>query len=694
QADLFLSGYLGIDFVTKGLAVYRLLDAAVTFHRGLPGPGAVIRYDIRIASFFRQGDTYLFRFHFEATVGDAPLMTMRDGCAGFFSAEALAAGKGVVRQPLDLKPRPGVRPDDWEDLVPMAPQSLDDAQVKALRRGDLAGAFGPRFAGLPLRDPVRLPGGRMTLVHRVPSLDPAGGRFGLGLIRGEADIHPDDWFLTCHFVDDRVMPGTLMYECCLHTLRVFLMRLGWVGERDEVACEPVPGVASRLKCRGQVIESTRTVTYEVAIKELGFRPEPYAIADALMLADGKPIVEVIDMSLRMTGLTREALRRLWAVRAEPGPVPKPEPLPTPSRPAPLFDRDRILAFAVGKPSEAFGEPYRVFDAERVAARLPGPPYLFLDRIVRIEAEPWKLVAGGVIEAEYDVPHDAWYFAADRQPRMPFAALLEVALQPCGWLAAYLGSALTSPEDLKFRILGGSATQFAPVTPRTGILTTTVKITKVSQSAGMIIQDFDFDVRSEAGPVYRGDTTFGFFRREALARQVGLRDASPYRPGPEEAARARHFAYPGEAPFPDETLRMIDRVEAFVADGGPHRLGFVEGSKGVDPGAWFFKAHFYQDPVVPGSLGLESLLQLLKVVAAERWGVEPGSVFESIGLGDRHRWTYRGQVIPGDHRMVTQAVITGVDDRRRRVKADGLLSVDGLAIFQMNDVTLGLGAGDP
>ena len=65
-------------------------------------------------------------------------------------------------------------------------------------------------------------------------------------------MHPDDWFLTCHFVDDRVMPGTLMYECCLHTLRIFFMRLGWVGEQDEVVCEPVPGVASRLKCRGQV----------------------------------------------------------------------------------------------------------------------------------------------------------------------------------------------------------------------------------------------------------------------------------------------------------------------------------------------------------------------------------------------------------------------------------------------------------
>ena len=59
----------------------------------------------------------------------------------------------------------------------------------------------------------------MRLVHRVPHLDPRGGRFGLGQVRAEADIHPDDWFLTCHFVDDRVMPGTLMYECCLHTLR-------------------------------------------------------------------------------------------------------------------------------------------------------------------------------------------------------------------------------------------------------------------------------------------------------------------------------------------------------------------------------------------------------------------------------------------------------------------------------------------
>ena len=82
-------------------------------------------------------------------------------------------------------------------------------QVDALRRGDLATAFGPPFdRARAAIDPLPLPGGRMTpgAPGRRPSI-PTGGPFGLGLIRAEADIHPGDWFMVCHFVDDRVMPG-------------------------------------------------------------------------------------------------------------------------------------------------------------------------------------------------------------------------------------------------------------------------------------------------------------------------------------------------------------------------------------------------------------------------------------------------------------------------------------------------------
>jgi hypothetical protein len=102
-----------------------------------------------------------------------------------------------------------------------------------------------------------------------------------------------------------------MYECCLQSLRILMMRLGWIGERDRVAFEPVPGTGNHLKCRGQIVPTTRTAVYEVAIRERGFRPEPYAVADALVIADGKPIVAVSGLALQLTGTTREELERLW-----------------------------------------------------------------------------------------------------------------------------------------------------------------------------------------------------------------------------------------------------------------------------------------------------------------------------------------------------------------------------------------------
>ncbi len=679
QADLFLSGYLGIDFVTKGHAVYRLLDAVVTFHDALPGPGATIRYDIRIERFFQQGDTYLFRFNFDAMVDGRPVLTMRDGCAGFFTDEALASGQGIVKTALDLRPLEGIKPADWKEFVPLRTESYTGEQLSAYREGDLAACFGPAFANLSLEDPARIPDGRMKLVDRILDIEPGGGRYGMGVIRGEMDIYPDDWFLTCHFVDDRVMPGTLMYECCLHTLRVFLTRMGWVGEANEFVYEPVAGIASQLKCRGQVRETTEKVVYEIALKELGYNPAPYAIADALMYADGKPIVEITNMSIQLTGLTLEGLTALWdgAGRASE------------STPAVLYDNDSIMAFALGKPSEAFGDRYTIFDEKRVIARLPGPPYKFLDRVTATDCEPWEMVAGGTIVAHYDVPPDEWYFASDRQPAMPFAVLLEIALQPCGWFAAYMGSALTSDTDLRFRNLGGNAIQHRLVRADAGTLTTTVRCTNISKSGGMIIQNYTFSVSDAAGIVYEGDTYFGYFSKEALADQVGLRDEKLYEPTEAELHVSPTFHYPTDAPYPDDTMRMVDRVDVFDPKGGPKGLGFIRATIDVNDAAWFFKAHFYQDPVWPGSLGLEAFQQLLKYIAVERWGVGPHPRLESVALDEKHSWVYRGQILRTDERVTVLCSVMEIDDDRQMIRGDGHLIVDGRIIYKMTDFTVRL-----
>ena len=63
--------------------------------------------------------------------------------------------------------------------------------------------------------------------------------------------------------------------------------------------------------------------------------------------------------------------------------------------------------------------------------------------------------------------------------------------------------------------------------------------------------------------------------------------------------------------------------------------------------WFFRAHFYQDPVQPGSLGIEALLQALQALAIEQ-GLGSGLVaprFETQATGVAMKWKYRGQVVP-------------------------------------------------
>ena len=134
------------------------------------------------------------------------------------------------------------------------------------------------------------------------------------------------------------------------------------------------------------------------------------------------------------------------------------------------------------------------------------------------------------------------------------------------------------------------------------------------------------------------------------------------------------------------MRMVDRVESFIPDGGSKGLGLVVGRIAVDPSFWFFKAHFYQDPVWPGSLGLESFLQLLKYAAWKRWGA-PAKPWNTVALNKPHSWVYRGQVLPTDKEVTVILEVAAADDDNQRLTANGFLIVDGRIIYQMTDFTL-------
>ena len=708
QADLFLSGWLGIDFKTKGLAKYRLLDATISYHGPLPRPGDTLHYDIRVDRFIRQADTYLFFFEYDGSINGRHLITMRNGCAGFFTDKQLAEGKGIVLTEEDTLSEPKADLPGREKLPQMIKESFDDNRLNLLREGNLESAFGPQFANLNIY-PHSIPDGKMKMIDRITEIDPHGGRFGLGRIKAEIDIPKNPWFLTQHFCDDQVMPGTLMYESCMQSLRVFLLRMGWIAPASSSAFEPVIGVNSKLKCRGQVIKGVKKALYDIQIKELGYNPEPYAIADALMFADGRRIVQVTNMSIRLTGTNQELIEKLWSEKASQPVADRvatattatdPEVLPA------IYNAQQIYEYAIGKPSLCFGEAFNEYDNGKFLARLPNPPFLFVDRITKVDAEFLKIKTGGTVQGQFDIKPEHWFFKCNKTTSIPFAVMLEFPLQVCGWYSCFMGSANASKEALHYRNLDGSAILYEDVDQNYGTLTATVKSTKAANAGGMLIQSFDLLVTKGDRKIYEGNTTFGFFSESALANQVGLVGAKTYEPTAEEMSRSIKFPLETTAPLdptdldhkvtmnglqlPSKCFLMLDEITSFIPDGGPKGLGFIRGINKVDKTRWFFKAHFYQDPVIPGSLGLESFMQLLKCVAIHRWGKKLAGKachFQPMAVGQKHTWSYRGQVIPKDNLVTVDACITSIDDVTHSIVADGFLKVDGRIIYSMKDFAL-------
>jgi acyl transferase domain-containing protein/3-hydroxymyristoyl/3-hydroxydecanoyl-(acyl carrier protein) dehydratase/NAD(P)-dependent dehydrogenase (short-subunit alcohol dehydrogenase family)/acyl carrier protein len=371
---------------------------------------------------------------------------------------------------------------------------------------------------------------------------------------------------------------------------------------------------------------------------------------------------------------------------------------------PLFSKKSILAFAQGKPSHAFGEKYTLFDKERQIARLPRPPYFFMDSVLKADHTQWEMKPGGWIETRYDVPENAWFFKANRSSSLPFCILLEIALQPCGWLAAYAGSALESDDRLFFRNLGGKAELIEPLSKICGTLTIKCRMTDVSKAGNMIIQNFDMDVLKDGKSVYKGTTHFGFFTGQALSNQVGIRDSrfDKYVLSQKDIETAKIPHFKNDAPMtpddkndskntgmPSKALRMLDDIKVLSLDGGIYEKGYVKASKKVDSSEWFFNAHFYQDPVCPGSLGIESFIQMIRFFLLEKFTIPMDSYEPRMSPGQCHEWIYRGQIIPSNKKIELHAHIKKISSENDdySVIADGALTVDGICIYEMIDFGL-------
>src|ERR1700712_4929766 len=78
------------------------------------------------------------------------------------------------------------------------------------------------------------------------------------------------------------------------------------------------------------------------------------------------------------------------------------------------------------------------------------------------------------------------------------------------------------------------------------------------------------------------------------------------------------------------MLMMDRITEISMDGGEFGKGHIVGELDITPSLWFFNCHFPGDPVMPGSLGLDAMWQMIGYWLG--WAGSPGKG-RATGVGD-------------------------------------------------------------
>ncbi|MBB1268181.1 beta-ketoacyl synthase N-terminal-like domain-containing protein [Shewanella sp. SR44-3] len=753
QCDLMLISYLGIDFENKGERVYRLLDCTLTFLGDLPRGGDTLRYDIKINNFAKNGDTLLFFFSYECFVGDTLILKMDGGCAGFFSDQELADGKGVIHTEAEIKLRQDAMNNPnkprFEPLLHCAQTQFDYGQIHHLLNGDIGSCFGGEHVSHQLQTGLQpslcFASEKFLMIERVSKLDVRGGAWGLGLIEGHKQLAPDHWYFPCHFKGDQVMAGSLMAEGCGQLLQFFMLHLGMHTKVSNGRFQPLENASQKVRCRGQVLPQHGELTYRMEVTEIGLSPRPYAKANIDILLNGKAVVDFQNLGVMIkeeSECSRYTQASLTSTAASQGltstdtsqthkaPLMAQIPdlaasvnkgvIPLKHVEAPKVAADskyanrvpdtvpftpyHMFEFATGNIENCFGPDFSIYRG-LIPPRTPCGDLQLTTRVVEINGKRGELKKPSSCIAEYEVPADAWYFKNNsHQGVMPYSVLMEISLQPNGFISGYMGTTLGFPgQELFFRNLDGGGKLLRQVDLRGKTIVNDSKLLSTVIAGSNIIQSFTFELSVDGEAFYTGSAVFGYFKGDALKNQLGIdngRVTQPWHVEHNVAAdisvnlldkTSRVFNAPASQPhyrLAGGQLNFIDTAE-IVETGGKYGKGYLAASRTIDPSDWFFQFHFHQDPVMPGSLGVEAIIELMQTYAISK-DLGKGFINPKFGqiLSDI-KWKYRGQINPLNKQMSLDVHISAVKDEngKRIIIGDANLSKDGLRIYEVKDIAI-------
>ncbi|TCO60620.1 beta-ketoacyl synthase N-terminal-like domain-containing protein [Actinocrispum wychmicini] len=656
QCDLLLISYLGIDFRTRGERRYRLLDSRLVFHGGLPRAGQTLRYEIAINRFVWNGDSLLFFFGYRCYADGQLILELLDACAGFFSPDELDDSRGVVATAADHRRRAAFKKTWFKPLARTDRTELSTSDLAKLAAGRPGDVFGPEWdqrADAANRS-LRLPGEMLRMVDSIPRIDRLGGPCGLGALTAIKQLDPDGWYFRCHFPGDPVLAGSLVAEGGVQLLQVYAVYLGMHLVLPDAEFQSVPGLRTEVKVRGQITPATEKIRYEAEITGLTLLPRPTVVADITVYDGDKPIISMRDFGIQ--------------VREKPGTPYRPGPGGVPEflgrrnhRGEPAFINELHLAHAAkGDLGVAMGPEFDVY-GQRRAPHIPNGDFQFVDRIMSLDGIRGRLTPGAVMHTEYDSPPEAWYYATNAA--MPNCVYMETSLQAAILLGYYLGATLASPtEEYSIRNLDGQATLVKDVDLKGRTIRQRSTLLSSQAVPGATLQRFSYELSCDDEVFYVGESLFGYFTADALANQVGLdagKSVPPWRP-----------------------------VDEVVVDGGKYGKGYVYGRRQIDPTDWYFDCHFHRDPVMPGSLGVEAVLEALRRYVTDT-GLAGDSPTFALPVGVAMSWKYRGQILRTDPEMAFELHVKDIrhEPDRLLVIADANVWRGSLRIYELTDLAV-------
>lgn len=302
HCGILLLAYLGVDEIFKGQLRFRALNSGTKIlSEKMLRAGETCRGVFRITSFAAVQDTTLAFYTYDLFNGEGVQLFTMKGAGGFFREKDLQDAKGY--------PETSVAKDvaaskaDFKPFLTCGKRAFTALDIANLQEGRNDLCFGEGYARHDDREQIYP--GHFRILQRVPYVDVHGGPYGLGLIKGEADIDPSHWVFGAHFKNDPVLPGVFTVEGGIQLLSFYVH---YIGLKDKAGPgsyrNTLLGAESKAMFRGEVRREPTTLTYECVVKKITTAPEITITADIKVFNGERLIALITDMGMKMIGKER------------------------------------------------------------------------------------------------------------------------------------------------------------------------------------------------------------------------------------------------------------------------------------------------------------------------------------------------------------------------------------------------------